>query len=276
MAPRSLHPVVPVLVLAWVLAAPVALAEDPPERPWENTTELGFVTTTGNTQTENLAVKNTYKYNWTKTRFQFDASMLRAEQTDRSASNVGGDLVIEETTTTNAEAYRLGTKLSHDLTTRLFTYGTASWERDRFAGIESRYVLGAGLGYQAIDTDTTKLAFEAGLDYTDEQTVDTNDGDSFAGMRAALDYEWKFSETARLEQDLEILENLEETSDYRVNSVTSVTAALTSKLALKTSYTIKFDNEPVVETLTADGFDPVTFEFDKTDTVLSASLVINF
>jgi putative salt-induced outer membrane protein len=276
MVPRSLKLLVPVSVLVWSLAGTAALAEDAPKRPWENTTELGFVTTTGNTQTENISVKNTYKYKWTGTRFQFDASMLRAEQTDRTASNVGGDLIVEEMTTTNAEAYRLATKLSHDLTKRLFTYGTVSWERDRFAGIESRYVAGAGLGYQVIKTDTSMLAFELGLDYTDEQTVGADDGDSFAGMRAAMDYEWKFSETARLNQDLEFLENLEETSDYRINSLTSVTAALTSKLALKTSYTIKYDNEPVVEALTAVGFDPVMFEFDKTDTILSASLVINF
>ena len=58
--------------------------------------------------------------------------------------------------------------------------------------------------------------------------------------------------------------------------MTSVTAALTSKLALKTSYTVRYDNEPVVEVLEAPGFDPVLFEFDETDTILSASLVIDF
>ena len=264
---------VPLLLLLMVLPA---LGQDQPERSWENTAELGFVTTTGNTQTENLTFKNTFTYSWEKTSLKLEASMLNAEQTSRDARNVGGSLVVDETTEKTAESYRLSGKVRRDLRERLFTYGAASWERDVFAGIDSRYVIGAGLGYKALTLPKHELSLEAGADYTDEQAVGDADSETYAGARAAGDYLWKFSETAKLSQELELLYNLEESDDYRINSVTSVTAALTSRLALKTSYTLKYDNQPVVEVLTADGFDPVIFEFDKTDTILSASLVINF
>jgi putative salt-induced outer membrane protein len=263
----------PILLL--ILAQP-ALGQEESGRPWENTAELGFVTTTGNTQTENLTLKNTFKYSWEKTSLKLEASMLNAQQTTRDARNEGGSLVVDETTEKTAESYRLSGKVRRDLRERLFTYGAASWERDVFAGIDSRYVIGAGLGYKALTLPKHELSLEAGADYTDEQAVGDADSETYAGARAAGDYLWKFSDTAKLSQELELLYNLEESDDYRINSVTSVTAALTSKLALKTSYTLKYDNQPIVEVLTADGFDPVVFEFDKTDTILSASLVINF
>jgi putative salt-induced outer membrane protein len=275
--PRAIAAWTALAVMLLVVAAPAARAQEAEnERPWTNTTELGLVTTTGNTETENLTLKNSFTYGWEKTTFKLDASMLTAEQTTREASNVGGTLVVEENTESTAENYRLSAKLRRTLRERVFAYGSASWDRDVFSGIDSRYVVGAGAGYRALDTETQKLALEIGAEYTDEQTVGAADSDSYAGARGAADYEWTFSETAKLTQELELLFNLEESDDYRVNSVTSVTAALTSKLALKTSYTVRYDNQPVVEVLEAPGFDPVLFEFDKTDTILSASLVINF
>lgn len=264
------------LVLLALVPMGPALAEDDAEaRAWENKTELGFVTTTGNSETENFSVKNTFTYSWDATSLRFRASMLRASQTTRTAENVGGELQVSEMTETTAEAYALSGKVRRDLSERTFLYGAAGWERNRFSGIESRYVYGAGAGYQAAETETQKLALEIGLEYTDEEST-SGLNDTFAGARAAVEYEWKFSETAQFNQDLELLWNLEESDDYRINSISSVTAALTSKLALKTSYTIQFDNEPVVQILEAPGFDPVVFEFEKTDTILSASLVINF
>jgi putative salt-induced outer membrane protein len=275
-SPRSAALWIAIAVIALLMVVPETRSEEGDERPWKNTTELGFVTTTGNTETENLSFKNTFTYGWTKTSLKFDASMLTAEQTTREASNVGGSLVVDETTESTAENYRLALKLRRELRERLFAYGSANWERDVFSGIDSRYVYGAGVGYRLLDEERQQLAVELGADYTDEQPVGAAQSDTYAGARAAADYEWKFSETAKLSQELEMLWNLEESSDYRINSVTSLTAALTSKLALKTSYTIRYDNEPVVEVLEAPGFDPVLFEFDETDTVLSASLVINF
>jgi putative salt-induced outer membrane protein len=49
-----------------------------------------------------------------------------------------------------------------------------------------------------------------------------------------------------------------------LNSETAVLSSLSDYFSLKTSYVIKYDNEPVPKTL------------DDTDTILAVALVVNF
>ena len=58
-----------------------------------------------------------------------------------------------------------------------------------------------------------------------------------------------------------------------------MTASLTSKLAIKVSYTVGYDNEPafaIVDDTVAPIGPPVAVPFEKTDTILAAALVVNF
>ena len=131
-----------------------------------------------------------------------------------------------------------------------------------------------------LENEEHRLQVELGADYTQENQVGGTD-DSYAGARAYFGYLWNFTETAKFESSLELLENLEETSDLRAAWISSVTASLTAKLALKASYAVFYDNQPVELIIGPDAGAPLgtsdaVFEFDDIDTVLSASLVINF
>ena len=98
----------------------------------------------------------------------------------------------------------------------------------------------------------------------------------FSELRAFLDYDRKLSETAKLFSEVEILENLDETSDVRANGLIGVSSNLSRRIALAVSYGMKYDAEPVTVILTEAGFPDVEYEFDELDTTLKASLVINF
>ena len=58
--------------------------------------------------------------------------------------------------------------------------------------------------------------------------------------------------------------------------MTSITASINKHFALKASYTVNYDGQPIVETVTGDDDTTATFEFDETDTTLAVSLVINY
>lgn len=267
------------IVISVLMSTGLALAQDaPPARPWQNTAEFGFILTTGNSETQNFKFSNKFLYKLGWGEFQVDALALRAEQTTRTVSNDEGTLVVSEVDETTAEAYGLGGKVRVNITDRLFWYGSLAWARNRFAGLDNRYVAGAGVGYKFFETERSKLNGEVGAEYVDEDFIEgTSPGDAnFAAARAYLGYAYKISDTATFTQDLELNQNLDESDDLRLRSETAVTATLTRSLALKASYTVHYDKEPVVQVLSAPGFDDVTFEFDETDTILAMSLVVNF
>lgn len=251
------------------------------EKPWTDVADLSVIMTTGNSQAKNVAASNKFVYKWTNAELALFAGALRAENTARSVANVGGVLVTNETSTTTAESYILDGKYRRTITEGFFWYVGGGWSRNRPTGIDQHLSGGGGLGYRFLKTERDSLIGELGVDYTSEDYTNGTDA-SFAGARGFLGYERLFSKTSKFNSDLEVLENLDDTDDLRAKWMNSVTASLSSRLALKVSYTILYDRQPVVQTLfdptdpTGTIIAPVNFEFDKTDTVLAASLVINF
>lgn len=261
------------------LMVPCAFAADGEDaRPWTDSAEFGLVITSGNTETTNVSFGNKFTYTWENAEFISNAFALRNESTRRTATNIGGTLVVNELEELTAEAYGIDGKYRRSITDAFFWYVVAGWDKDTFAGIDSRIKGGAGVGYRFFTDDTHTLVGEIGADWTDETYLDDT-SDSFAGARGFLGYLRNLSETSKFTSDLEVLQNLDESDDLRAIWANALTASLTSKLALKVSYTMKYDNQPVVQTISAaPGFPgpDVLFEFDDLDTLLSASLVINF
>lgn len=261
------------------VAASVASAQTP-ARPWTDAADFSAILTTGNSETKNFALSNKYVYKWSVSDFTFDAAALRTATTVRTLTNPDGTVTETDTSDTTAESYALGAKYRHEISGSLFWYASSAWLRNRFAGIDDRESAGAGVGYRFFKTDVQSLVGETGLDYTDESRVG-GDSASFAGARAYLAYERLLSKTSKLTTDLEVLENIDDTKDLRAKSVTALTASLNARTALKLSYTLLFDNQPVAVIVPPDATAPpltpdARFEFDDLDTIFSASIVVNF
>ena len=267
--------VVSALALIATTSLPLLAEEGAEEKSWSNTTELGIVNTTGNSETSNFAITNKYATALGKGTFKLDFDALRTENTTRVIQNIGGVLVVDETTAVTAEAYKLNGQYNRPITERLNWYARAGWYRDEFAGIDNSYSAGAGIGYIFFTDDTHTLRGEIGLGYVQEKFIDNTDTD-FTELRGFLAYDRELSATSKLFTELEILENLDETSDMRANGLIGVSASLSNRLALAVSYALKYDAEPPTLTLVDAGFPDVLYEFDDLDTTLKASLVINF
>jgi putative salt-induced outer membrane protein len=225
-----------------------AHAQEEAKRRWTDTAELSFINTTGNTRITNLSLANKYVYAWDKaTDLTVDAGALKTESNNLKT----------------AESYLLAGKYRRNITDRFLWYGLGGWSRNEFAGFIDRYTAGAGLGYRFIEPDPHGLVGEFGFGYTDEKRIPPNSDSNGAEARAFLGYSYKISETSKLVSELEIFDNIEETSDWRGRTTTSVTATISKQLALKTGYTVLYDNVP-------------TPGFRKTDTIFLTSLVVNF
>jgi putative salt-induced outer membrane protein len=231
-----------------LLASLAAAADAPPARPWSDQAEASYVQTAGNTKTTTLAAKNLLKYRFTgKTTGSWTASALYGK--DKG--------------TANAEGYATELRLDHLLTERVYAYGLAGWNKNRFAGLEQRYYGGAGVGVKFLAGPAHFLLGELGVNGTREEYTDGAHS-TFPTGRAFAKYEYALSEKSRFSQSVEYLHDFEDSQHYRIDSETALSAALTDVFSLKAAYAVKYDHEPVPATL------------KQTDTLLSMALVANF
>lgn len=246
------------------------------ERPWTNTAELSAVQTSGNSNVTTLALSDKFAYAWPNSRFTLEFSALKTRTTERSLSNVAGEVQVEERTRTTGEEYTVQGQYRRSLYESLFAFAAAGWSRNEFAGIDSRYSGAIGLGYQIIDTERSSLAAQLGADLTRENPV-TGDTEEFPGAQLRVEYGQRLTESAIWESSLEALENLDDTDDFRLNLLTSITTSVSEVFAVKLSYLVRFDNQPVRSLVPGDepGEPDASFEFDETDTRFAASLVVN-
>lgn len=142
-----------------------------------------------------------------------------------------------------AAQYRTDLRVDRALAARLGAYVLGGYERNVFAGISRRYQEGAGLTAKLLVQPRDMLDAEAGIALIQERNTARVD-DNFGAGRGALTYKHSFTETAALQQVLELLSNLKDSKDQLLNSETSLTAPLSKRIALKSAYLIRYDNQP--------------------------------
>jgi putative salt-induced outer membrane protein YdiY len=277
--------------------AAVAQEEEEAKKNWSNKTEFGLTSTGGNSETTNLSLGNEYTRNWEKAELLFDIRAIQNESVIKfwTGSVEDDPAALQERTDTTAETYSIGLAYRRDISKRLFWYANGGWFRNEPAGLLDRYRVGAGIGYALIETNKHTLKGQIGGSYTDDtkKTPDqpeSGESETYSSATALLDYLFKFSETAELTSVASGFYDVDNSENWQANWSTSVTASLTSRLALKVTYAIVYDNNPGLFSVApgpgafdpADPTDPTAalpdkqFPADKTDTFLTASVVLNF
>lgn len=266
--------------LSLALSAVTGRAQEPEstdaERPWSNSADLSVVLTGGNSAVTTLSLTDKFTYGWTRSQVVIEALALKTRTEERELTNVAGEVEVQRRSRTTAEEYSLGSRYRYRFYDGFFAFASLGWQRNELAGIENRYTVASGLGYQVLDTERTKLSVEAGADWTRENPVAAL-ADEFVGAQVRTLLERQLTNVAKVDSELELLENLEDTEDLRVNWLTALTASLSEVFAIKLSYQFRFDNQPVVEIVPPDspGEEAATFTLEETDTRFSASLVVN-
>jgi putative salt-induced outer membrane protein YdiY len=267
---------VPAALLACALSTLVRADEPPPPPPpVADAAELGIVITAGNSESKSLGFKNKFVASWgTTSSLEINAAAVRVESTTKSA-DASGD--IHEDTTTTASSKMLNARYNHKISEHFYWFAGAGWERNVFAGFNSRYTGFGGIGNIWVDTDVTKFRTDYAVSWTKENGVidDPAVDDSYAGARLSWAFLHKFGASTVYTNELTINENLDETSDFRADMTNAVAVAMSKKLALKVSLQWLYDHEPAIIGVPSPN-GPVPDRADSLDTVFTASLVINF
>jgi putative salt-induced outer membrane protein len=207
-----------------------ALADDSTTKPsFRGEVELGFVQTDGNSESTNISGKLKLEQeteNWLHTA---SLSALNASSTDAASGDKSR----------TAERYKGELKSDRKLADHTYLYLLAGYEDDRFSGFEYQANVGLGVGYKVIDHDTTKLAFEAGPGYRYDK-IRRVEGEGEPTIRIGEKFDWKFSDSAELNQSL----SSEKGDDNTISLLTlAIKSTLTETLALKIGTELKYTEQ---------------------------------
>ena len=212
--------------------------------------ELGGMWTLGNTDNRTLTVRYDGSQRWD----QHKVSTKGGSITGSSLvdSNTDGRLDESERATGRVEtAHRQEGWLRYDryLGDRDSFYGLAGGFSDPYAGYDSRFNVQVGYSYLLVDREGDngpRVIGELGFDGAREDIVGAAaDPDIVYSARALLSLELTFEETISFGEQVESLVSVQDPEDTRVNSETSLTAKLSDICAVKLSYRVNFDTQPV-------------------------------
>ena len=230
-----------------VIAADAAAAE---KSPWKSSAELGYVMTSGNSETSTINAKFDATHEKEKWRHNVHAEAFGASSTDQ----------VTNVETTSAERYQLSGKSDYKYSEFNYVFGLANYDKDRFSGYEYQSTIAAGYGRRLINDEDMTLDLEIGPGLRVVKLDNAPDSDSEGILRLAGKFLWKVSDTATFTEDLSI----DAGSDLTVSkSVTALTAKVNTSLAMKLSLTIKSNSV-------------VPAGKEKTDSETAVTLVYSF
>jgi putative salt-induced outer membrane protein len=209
--------------------------------PWSGKAALGFLATSGNTESDSLNSAFTVAYATGRWAHSLEAAAIKASRDG----------------TTSAEAYALGWKTEFNMTERDFLFARVNWRTDRFSGYDQQLTESIGYGRRLIDTGTHFLNAELGAGARQADLTDGTSEEDFI-LRGAINYQWKFSESARFTQDFAAESGPENTYS---ESVSAIKTRLVGALALVASYTIKNNSIVPAETENTDTFAALSLEY---------------
>jgi putative salt-induced outer membrane protein len=233
--------VVAILSLAGVANAQ-AETEAEEEGPWSGELSLGYLSTSGNTETTNY--KTTFGIGYEKNDWEH-----------RLAASANG---ADDSDVTTAESYQIGWRSAYSWTEHDFVFGTIDWRKDRFAGVTEQTSYALNYGRRVIDNDKHMLALGIGAGYRNSDRSDGTSAGNAIG-RGSLLYSWAFSETSGFDQSVIV----ESGSDNAfIESVSAVRAKLIGGFNLVFSYTIKQNSDVPVGSEKTDKLTAVSIEYE--------------
>ena len=274
--------------LAFSISASHLSAQDEPELGWFYTAELTLLFTSGNAEAQAFGVRAGLRRPWEDSEFSLTAGGLRTETgtTIRTAVGSVDDFTLDETSKSEVtgEAYFATSRFDRSLSDRVFLYAGAGWERNTFAGFDSRIILVGGLGNTWADKESTRFKTDYGLTFTKQDDVIENPSksNSFGGLRVSSTLWRQVTGSTAFESLLIVDQSLNEIEDLRADFTNSLIVEISTALAFKTSLRLLFDNRPSLtgvvleQPLGTPTGDTVLVPLHKLDTIFTIALVASF
>jgi putative salt-induced outer membrane protein len=240
------------LIAGGAVCAQEAAAKKP---PYEFVADFSLASSQGNQEVTTVSLGQRYSYAFPTWKFSQTASALRG-----TANGVK-----------NAELYQGGVRGDYNLTKKLTAYLSVDGLRNTPAGLDRQLAEGLGLAYQFTDTDFDKLQLSIGIGSLQRSFTGLSSQNDFVGNAAGL-YRHLFSKVSYFEQVAGFTPNFTTTNAWLFTTKSSIVAPLSSKIGIKVSYLVNYNNAPPLIVAT-----PITTDrFKKFDGLLTTGVQFTY
>ena len=198
------------------------------KNPLVTHTELGYIQTTGNTETRTFNLDTKWEKTWDKHVFTWTFDGQYAEDDDIESKN------------------KFYTELEYDykFTERFAFNYLAGYKKDKFSAFDDQFYTGPGAKYKAIMTKVHNLSLEGNILYSSDTYIQTDEVNDYAALRLKGVYDWKIDKTFKFGQELTYRADFSDMQNYFVYSKTDLTAKMTDIFSAGISYKVDYVNLP--------------------------------
>ena len=214
-------------------------------KAWEGSGELGYVGTSGNTDSTALNFKLNFVRTGERWRHRFS----------------GTALVTSEDGIKDNERYTAEVQSDRKLTEKSWLFGAFRWDADKFGSYDPSVSLTAGYGYQLMKSEKHEMRREIGAGYRRlTETVSGREDGELIG-RFLLDDWWQVFESTKWTNRLLVAAG---SSNTFTQFNTGLAVSMTDRFAISVSFEVRNNTKiPPGDT-------------DHTDTVTGVNVVYNF
>lgn len=222
-------------------------------------TELGFIKTSGNTDTKTYNVDATIEKEIEKHIFKLSLLMIYGEEDSKENKN------------------RLFTELNYyyKFSDRFAFNYSAAYKEDKFSGFENQIYTGPGVVYKLVDEEKHTMFIKGNALYSRDEIEDTridpstgdqvdypypsgsirqNDGytDDYISYKLQALYTWNILKNLKFTEDFNYRSQLDEGENYFIYSKSALTSKLSDIFSFSLSYQVDYINEPADGKTTTD------------------------
>jgi len=246
-------------------------AQLPPNEKLMTHTELGFIQTQGNTQTETFNLDLAAKKGWGKHLIKFSLDAQYALDSENETKN----------------KYATELEYGYSLTDRLSATYLIGFKQDKFSGFDYQAYTGPGLKYLLIKTTKHNLALDGSILYSQDNVEDTKYDalgniiaypnpsntpvasttygaiNNYGSYRAKGVYAWQMLTNLKFDQELSYRAEFNDSTVFFATSKTAFSSKINSTFSAGISYKVDYVNSP-----------PTGKE--NTDKTFTANLIIDY
>ncbi len=208
---------------------------------WSGSGEAGGFISSGNTNTKGIAI---------------GANLIKETRAWKHSLRGFVDFQRQDGVTTR-ERYFAGYEGNYNITPNFYALATLAYEKDRFSGFDRRFSESLGLGYKLVNTDSIKVAIEAGPALRQTRYTSGFDDSAFAA-RGAGSLNWTISPSLAFTENATIFYDSFNTS---VQSITALTAKLGGALSARASFQYNNESNPPAGRKNSDTTSRVTLVY---------------
>jgi putative salt-induced outer membrane protein len=233
-------------------------------------TELGYISTGGNTKTQTFNLDSKIKKNWDRHYLGLLLDAQYATDNDVESKN------------------KFFTELSYDyaLTPRFAFNYLAGYKRDKFSAYDYQFYTGPGAKYKAIKNEKHNLSLEGSVLYSLDQRMDetytsagvkvnypktsgidptktkTYGSHEYASLRAKAIYTWQMLENLKFDQEASYRVDAENVQNYFIYSKTGFSSKISDMFSAGISYKVDYVNH--------------AGDKKRTDTTFTVGIIIDY